>query len=207
MIPGMPSAPKAAAHRTALPRVVRPSVAVRPSAAVWLRVAAGLALPLVLAGPLLAQGAATLTLTPPAAPPTAPAARATPDAAMTPTRVVVVHWKIKHGREEEFLDYWAQRSVVEDRSGLIGEFLSSVEDRARFPWINMQAVGTGYTSFFNVGIWRDAAAFEGQIGKYIDLNLPPLPFEADRRERVFLQPERWRIGGSALSLADQPGVK
>jgi len=41
---------------------------------------------------------------------------------------------------------------VEDRSGLIGEFLSSVEDRARFPWINMQAVGTGYTSFFNVGI-------------------------------------------------------
>ncbi len=125
----------------------------------------------------------------------------------TPVRLVVVHWKIKQGQEQEFLDYWAQRSPVADRSGLVGEFLSSVEDRDRFPWINMQAVSASYTSFFNIGIWKNSAAFQDQIGKYIDTSRPPLPFEAERRERVFLQPERWRIGGSALSLSDQPGVK
>jgi len=71
----------------------------------------------------------------------------------------------------------------------------------------MQAVNASYTSFFNIGIWKDAAAFEDQIGRFIDNSRPPLPFEAERRERVLLQPERWRIGGSALSLSDQPGVK
>ena len=174
-----------------------------PPGARWLSRAAALvvplSLPLLLAGPALAQGAAALALTPPPA--------AANSNAATPLRMVVVHWKIKQGREAEFLDYWAQRSVVADRSGLVGEFLSSVEDRGRFPWINMQTVSTSYTSFFNIGIWRDAAAFEDQIGKYIDNSRPPLPFEAERRERVLLQPERWRIGRTALSLADQPNVK
>ena len=168
----------------------------------WLSRAAGLglrlALPLLLAGPVLAQGTAALALAP-------PPVRA--EAEATPMRMVVVHWKVKQGREAEFLDYWGQRSVVADRSGLVGEFLSSVEDRGRFPWINMQAVSGAYTSFFNIGIWRDAAAFEDQIGKYIDNARPPLPFEAERRERVLLQPERWRIGRTALSLADRADVK
>ena len=162
---------KAAAHGAA-PGQVR-----WPSAAGWLSHAAGLVLPLLLAGPVLAQGAAALAIAPPAALPAVPsaaiAARTSPRAAVTPIRVVVVHWKVKQGREDEFLDYWAQRSVVADRSGLVGEFLSSVEDQARFPWINMQAVSTTYTSFFNVGIWRDAMAFEDQIGKHIDLSRPP----------------------------------
>ena len=42
------------------------------------------------------------------------------------TRIVVVEWKIKKGREAEFLDYWSTRSTIPDRSGLIGEFLSGV---------------------------------------------------------------------------------
>ena len=51
----------------------------------------------------------------------------------TPLRIVVVHWKIKPGREAEFLDYWSTRSVVGDRSGLVSDYLSSVEDRGRAP--------------------------------------------------------------------------
>lgn len=125
----------------------------------------------------------------------------------TPVRIVVVHWKIKPGREREFLEYWSQRSVVADRSGLVGEFLNSVEDQAHFPWINMQSVRGNYTSYFNVGIWRDEGAFEDQIGKFINNARPPLPFEAARRERVFLEPQRWRIGGTPLGLPDRPDVK
>lgn len=164
---------------------------------------AALHLLMLLSGPVLGQPAAPTFSDPSLLGDSAPQ-----DAeGATPVRLVVVHWKIKQGQEQEFLDYWAQRSPVADRSGLVGEFLSSVLDRDRFPWINMQAVSASYTSFFNIGIWKNSAAFQDQIGKYIDTSRPSLPFEAERRERVFLQPERWRIGGSALSLSDQPGVK
>lgn len=133
-------------------------------------------------------------------------------AAMAPSpssadmRLVVVHWKVKPGREAEFLDYWSTRATIEDRAGLLGEFLCSVEDRGRFPWITFQALDPRWTSFFNVGMWRDAAAFQDQIGRHIDDARPPLDFEAERRERVFLAPERWRLGRSALPGSDPPGV-
>ena len=119
----------------------------------------------------------------------------------------MVHWKIKPGREAEFLDYWGTRSVVGDRSGLVGEYLSSVEDRERAPWITWQTLNLTYTSFFNVGLWRDVDAFQDQIGKFIDNSRPPLPFEAERRERIFLVPERWRAGRSSLPATDPPGVR
>lgn len=121
-------------------------------------------------------------------------------------RLVVVHWKVKLGRETEFLDYWSTRATIEDRDGLMCEFLCSVEDRMRFPWITLQALDPRWTSFFNVGLWRDAAAFQDQIGRRIDDASPPLDFEAERRERVFLAPERWRLGRSTLPASDSPEV-
>lgn len=121
-------------------------------------------------------------------------------------RLVVVHWKVKPGREAEFLGYWSTRAAIEDRAGLICEFLCSVEDRGRFPWITSRALDPRWTSFFNVGLWRDTAAFQDQIGRHIDDARPSLDFEAERRERVFLSPERWRLGRSALPASDAPGV-
>ena len=122
------------------------------------------------------------------------------------TRIVVVEWKIKKGREAEFLDYWSTRSTIPDRTGLIGEFLSGVEDRERFPWINW-TLDDRWTTFYNVGLWRDRLDFEGQIGKFIDNSRPPQDFEATRRTRVFLAPERWRIGATALPKSDPEGVR
>ena len=122
-------------------------------------------------------------------------------------RIVVVHWKIKPGREIEFLDYWSTRSVVGDRSGLVGEYLSSVEDRGLAPWITWQTLSPEYTSYFNVGVWRDLDAFQDQIGRHIDNSRPSLPFEAERRERVLLAPAAWRVGRSILPTRDAPGVK
>lgn len=124
-----------------------------------------------------------------------------------PLRIVVVHWKIKPGKEAEFLNYWSTRSVVGDRSGLVSEYLSSVEDRGRAPWITWQTLRPEYTSYFNVGVWRDLDAFQDQIGRYIDNSRPPLPFEAERRERVLLAPEAWRTGRSIPPTADAPGVR
>jgi hypothetical protein len=149
----------------------------------------------------------------PAAPPaTGTPAAAAPETAgrpLTPeARIVVVEWKIKKGREQEFLDYWSTKSTIPDRTGLIAEFMSGEESREQFPWINWAAAESGdYTIFYNVGIWRRADDFMGQIGKYIDNNRPPMGFEADHRHRVFLAPVKWRIGQASLPAHDAEGVK
>ncbi len=149
-----------------------------------------------------------------AAPAPAPAAapEVTADTAGNPlstdARIVIVEWKIKKGHEKEFLDYWSTKSTIPDRSGLIAEFMSSEEDHAKFPWINwVSAESNDYSTFYNVGIWRKADDFMGQIGKYIDNNRPPAAFEADHRHRVFLAPVAWRIGMSGLPAKDAAGVK
>jgi hypothetical protein len=119
------------------------------------------------------------------------------------TRIVVVEWKISKGRECDFLNYWSTRSTIPNRAGLIGEFLSEVDAR---PWVNW-TLGENWTTYYNVGIWRDAADFDDQIGKHIDNSRPPLEFEAAKRQRVFLAPERWRIGATALPAGDPDGVR
>ena len=121
-------------------------------------------------------------------------------------RIVLVEWRIKKGREAEFLKYWSTRATIQDRSGLIGEFLSRVEDQKQFPWMTW-SLDRRWTTFVNVGFWRDDADFDQQIGQYIDNKKPPLAFEAERRRRVFLAPERWRMGGTPLYMTDHPNVQ
>ena len=55
----------------------------------------------------------------------------------TSIRIILVEWRIKKGRENEFLEYWSTRSTVPDRAGLIAEFLNRVESREQFPWIRL----------------------------------------------------------------------
>jgi hypothetical protein len=130
------------------------------------------------------------------------------DPRSTEVRIVVVEWKIKKGHEQEFLDYWATKSTIPDRSGLIAEFMSGEESHDQFPWINWATPqGADYTLFYNIGFWRSADDFMGQIGKYIDNARPPMPFEADHRHRVFLAPLKWRIGMSSLPAKDAAGVR
>ena len=129
-----------------------------------------------------------------------PAAQAT--AAM---RIVLVEWRIEKGREDEFLEYWSGRATVPDRSGLIGEFLSRVEDRAEYPWMVWE-LDEHWTTFVNVGLWREGADFQEQIGRFIDDTRPAMAFEAAQRRRVFVAPERWRTGGTALPVSEHNHV-
>lgn len=124
----------------------------------------------------------------------------------TPARIVLVEWRIKKGHENEFLEYWSTRATIADRSGLIGEFLSRVEDRKQFPWM-VWGLDKRWTTFVNVGFWRNGADFQEQIGRFIDTSKPPLAFEAQRRRRVFVAPERWRIGATPLLAADHSSVR
>ena len=87
--------------------------------------------------------------------------------------VVLIHWKIVPGRVAEFLTYWKQRAVIQDRSGLIGEFLSEAHSTAEFDWITWDVTEgrSDCRSFINVGLWSDAMAFQDQIAKYFLITL------------------------------------
>ena len=120
-------------------------------------------------------------------------------------RIIIVEWRIKKGCEEEFLEYWSTRSTVPDRSGLIGEFLTRAENREQYPWITWD-LDDRWTTFYNVGLWREGTDFQEQIGRFIGTSQPPMAFEAERRRRVFLAPERWRVGCTGLPVCDPIGV-
>ena len=120
-------------------------------------------------------------------------------------RLVVVEWRIKPDHEAEFLDYWSQREVVPERHGLIGEFLSQVDLSMPSPWITW-ALDPDCTTYINVGLWSSGAAFREQIGYMINDAQPMQPFEAERRRRIVLAPERWRAGGTDLPQSEHPSV-
>jgi hypothetical protein len=141
---------------------------------------------------------------PPQGPETAAAAE--PDLHSTSMRIIVVEWRIKRGREEEFRNYWSTQATVADRSGLISEFLSVVENREQFPWMVWE-LDPRWTTYINVGIWRRGADYQQQIGRFIDRSKPPLDFEAQPRRRVFLAPERWRAGATPFAPVDHPAVR
>jgi hypothetical protein len=125
-----------------------------------------------------------------------------------PLAVAIVEWRIKKGMDQEFLDYWATEVPITDRSGLIGEFLCKEGNAAeRFPWIRWSNRSTSdYTVYMNVGLWRDEADFAEQIGQYVDVGRPSLPFEYDRRQRIVIDPVEWRRGPVDLPVHDAPGV-
>jgi heme-degrading monooxygenase HmoA len=128
-----------------------------------------------------------------------------PARATAAMRIVLVEWRIRKGHEDEFLDYWSSRATVRDRTGLIGEFLSCVEDPNEYPWMIWE-LDERWTTFVNVGLWRQGADFQEQIGRFIDDTRPLMTFEAERRRRVFVAPERWRMGGTVLPASEHMHV-
>ncbi|MGI3903361.1 MAG: antibiotic biosynthesis monooxygenase family protein [Janthinobacterium lividum] len=122
--------------------------------------------------------------------------------------VVIVEWRIKKGMDEAFLDYWATEVPIADRSGLIGEFLcKDGSDDEHLPWVRWNSRSTPeYTVYMNVGLWRDETDFAEQIGRYVDIGRPNMPFEYDRRQRILIDPVEWRRGPLDLPAHDTPGV-
>lgn len=163
-------------------------------------------LPFAAAFPALAQVPAQAQ-----APVAAPAQAAAPAMVgqSSPLTFAIIEWKIKKGMEKDFLDYWATKSTLADRTGLVGEFLSSEgEATGQFPWINWQTRSTPeYTVYYNVGIWKSSKDYVEQIGKFADNSRSPMPFEYDHRRRVLVDPVEWRRGPVALPDADAPGVR
>lgn len=124
---------------------------------------------------------------------------------VTEMLVVVVEWSIRKGREPEFLRYWSERETIADRAGLMGEFLNRVRPPEEMPfatWRRQDACST----FLNVGLWRDCRSFVREIGPKLTRDGRTMPFEYEARRRIFLGPERWRLGGSRLPTEGHAAV-
>ena len=117
-------------------------------------------------------------------------------------------WKIIRGKENEFKQNWRAALTVDDRSRMIGEFLSSISKGDEYPWITWDlSEDRDYTRFINVGLWADAEAFQEQIGKYFDpADGTKKPYEFEVRRRALLSPECWRMGDWNLPFHDSGGV-
>lgn len=122
--------------------------------------------------------------------------------------IALIHWKIKPDLVGKFLKFWRKTAVVQDRRGLIGEFLSEGCHTSEFPWITWDLTGCEgvYRSFINVGMWDNAEDFHEQIGKYFKEEAEPEGFEYEVRTRTILRPKCWRIGDSRLPLHDSGGT-
>ena len=122
--------------------------------------------------------------------------------------IVLVHWKIKPNRVADFLEYWRKVATVQDRAGLIGEFLSEACHASEFPWITWDLTGHDdvHRSFINVGMWAKAEDFHDQIAKYFRDGASPQDFEHQPRVRTVLRPRCWRMGDSSLPVHDSGGT-
>jgi len=122
--------------------------------------------------------------------------------------VAVVLWRIKKGSRDQFIKDWKEKFVVNDRAGLIGEFLSEPIDTSdpRLKTFDLQNVGEASdekTVLVNVGMWRSVEGFNDQVAKYIkSTDAEKREFEFEVRQRVLLNPTAWRIGKSLLPGED-----
>lgn len=133
--------------------------------------------------------------------------------------IALINWRVKSGSEDDFLDKWKNELSLEGSAGLIGEFLSEVEDSDFHDGITweMEAdekddrshwVSEGLKSYVNVGIWTSVDAFMVAVGKYMVAGrLIKEDFEAAPRRRAVLTPKHWRIGSDMLPTETSDGVK
>lgn len=122
--------------------------------------------------------------------------------------IALIQWKIKPDRVDDFLNHWRKEAIVQDRRGLIGEFLSEACHMSEFPWITWNLGGCDgvFRSFVNVGMWSGVQEFQDQVGNYFVARDRPKEFEYEGRTRTILRPACWRVGDSRLPGRDSDGT-
>ena len=121
-------------------------------------------------------------------------------------QIVFVDWMIKKGQEKHFKEYWKSALPIEDRSMMVGEFLSEPTGQGTYPWVTWDLRDDEASRFINVGLWASAEAFHEQVGRYFDPAGGVLSFELTLRRRALLTPSCWRMGDWQLPIHDTGGV-
>ena len=121
-------------------------------------------------------------------------------------QIVLVDWHIIKGMENDFKSYWRSALPIEDRSLMIGEFLSEPTGHEKFDWVTWDLRNEDASRFINVGSWASAEAYHDQVGRYFNPEKGKLPFEFRLRQRALLSPACWRMGDWKLPIHDSGGV-
>lgn len=80
--------------------------------------------------------------------------------------VILVHWLIQHGKEEEFKNRW--REMNPESSGLYREILTELDPEPASSQFHTFSLGDPfYSTFINIGIWRSVEDFDSAVGKFI----------------------------------------
>lgn len=105
--------------------------------------------------------------------------------------IILVHWQIKKGFEEQFVAAWRKMSIGQ-KSGLYREVLTSVEQNLTDPKFNTYSISDpNYTTFINIGMWKSLEAFDEAIGKYVQ---KPTSYEAeDGRKKITITLEEYEF--------------
>lgn len=132
--------------------------------------------------------------------------------------IALINWRILPSEVDAFLSKWKTELKLKNAPGLIGEFLSKVEDATFHEGVTWEMEADDkddrsgwrsqdYVSYVNVGIWERAEDFMGAVGKYMSKGRTlKEPFEAAPRRRAILSPEYWRRGSCQLPLETSLGV-
>lgn len=134
--------------------------------------------------------------------------------------VVMVHWLIKKGyeNEEAFKAMW-ERMKIDPNSGLYREILTKPQEAADDKFNTFSITDPAYVTYINIGFWKDLESFDEAVGKYIaapEMRKPlsgpyagkemlavyRLPFEFKVRERLILSKVLDRKGGLEFEPAD-----
>ena len=132
--------------------------------------------------------------------------------------VALINWRILPSEVDAFLSKWKTGLRLIDAKGLIGEFLSRVEDGGFFQGVTWEMEpdekdikngwrSSAYVSYVNVGMWESVDDFMNAVGKYMVAGRAiKEDFEAAPRRRAILTPEHWRRGSSSLPPHTSEGV-
>lgn len=132
--------------------------------------------------------------------------------------IIMVHWLIKKGfsHEQKFKETW-EKMTIQPNTGLYREMLTTVELDSDPKFNTFSLTDEAYTTFINIGIWKDLASFDEAVGKYImaperraplakpdtEMNAIYLQdFEFKLRERVILSKVLDRKGALEFPEAD-----
>ncbi len=81
--------------------------------------------------------------------------------------VILVHWLIQQGKEEDFKNRW-QQMTIKHGSGLYREILTELDKEPSNPKFHTFSLGDPfYSTFINVGMWESVDHFDKAVGKYI----------------------------------------
>lgn len=127
--------------------------------------------------------------------------------------VALVLWRIRAEARPNFLQMWREVFRVEDRGGLIGEFLSEPidTDDPRLRTLDLAGIGSKTANkliLVNVGFWETVEAFDEQVGRFMkSADADKSDFEYEVRLRALLSPIAWRRGDALLPAEDSLGVR